>query len=307
MRASVINRFAKNDRSVSGRRRIAVLAATTVLAGGVQVIAADTSWACGDARFGTSRVVDPTGPNKPTVPNADFRTPDSRGIVADGSWTEFTVGVTNFTGADVARTGPSFALASATQGVSLRVKDLRVEVNQDGNWKPLKLDQGCIGIEADTGSLTQPVANGRAANYAFRVSLSSAAPKDLNALTVVTDATNDKSTLEYWGNRTVKVTHPKTEPAKPAPAKPAPAKSAPAKSAAAVPAGEKAPATNTPAEKVPAEKPAAAPATTAPAGTPELAHTGASSTNAFLALSSAALLALGAGVLIAVRRLRPQR
>ncbi|MFJ7247429.1 hypothetical protein ACIQWA_22700 [Kitasatospora sp. NPDC098652] len=45
MRTSVINRFAKNDRAFSGRRRIAVLAATTVLAGGVQFIAADTGWA----------------------------------------------------------------------------------------------------------------------------------------------------------------------------------------------------------------------------------------------------------------------
>ncbi|MFE4520498.1 hypothetical protein ACFRMQ_40865 [Kitasatospora sp. NPDC056783] len=37
-----------------------------------------------------------------------------------------------------------------------------------------------------------------------------------------------------------------------------------------------------------------------------MAHTGASSTNTFLGLTSAALLALGAGVLIAVRRLRHQ-
>ncbi|MFF2141100.1 hypothetical protein [Kitasatospora sp. NPDC058190] len=297
MRTSVITRFAKNDRAFSGRRRIAVLAAATVLAGGVQVIATtDSAWACGDGRFSTPYTVD-----KPTVPSADFRVFDSNSVAADGSWTEFGLSITNFTGADVATTTPSFSLASATQGAPLRTKDLRVEVMQHGSWKSLKLNAGCIGIDADTKSLAQPLSNGRAANFMFRVSLSPDAPKDLTALNLATDASNDKFTLESWDFRTVKVTHPKTAPAaqKQAPTeKPAPAKPAAEKPAAA-PATEQKPATE--------QTPTAAPATTAPAGTPELAHTGASETNTFLALSSAALLALGAGVLIAVRRLRHQR
>ncbi|ARF79496.1 hypothetical protein ACIG0C_01040 [Kitasatospora aureofaciens] len=304
MRTSVINRFAKNDRAFSGRRRIAVLAATAVLAGGVQVLAmSDTAWACGDARFGTSPVFDPSV-RKPTVPNSDFRDPLSNSLAADGSWTEFGVGMTNFTGADVAKAAPSFSLS----GTSLRTRDVRVEVEQNGSWKPLELNAGCIGIDADTDSLAQPLANGRAADFVFRVSLSPASPKDLSTLTLVTDAVTDKATLEYWGNRTVKVTHPRTAPTtgKPTPAaKPAPAKPAPAEQTAAKQAAEK---TEQPSAGSPAPQATpSAPAATAPAGTAELAHTGSSGTDTFLATSAAALLALGAGVLLVVRRLRRLR
>ncbi|MFD5465209.1 hypothetical protein ACFWIQ_20620 [Kitasatospora sp. NPDC127059] len=300
MRTSVITRFAKNDRafSFSGRRRIALLAATTVLAGGVQLLATDTAWACGDARFGTSPVVDPTT-RQPTVPNADFRDPLANSISTDGSWTEIGVGMTNFTGTDVAKATPGFGLSAAGRGTPLRAKDVRVEVMRQGAWKPLKLNAGCIGLDADTASLAQPLTNGRAADFLFRVSLSPDSPKDLNALTLVTDAETDKATLEYWGNRTVKVTHPKTDRQTPA-AEPAPAKpAAPAADKTAAPAADK--------TAAPAAQPTAAPATSAPAGTAELAHTGAAETNTFLATSAAALLALGAGVLLTVRRLRHRR
>ncbi|KJS56069.1 hypothetical protein VM98_09520 [Streptomyces rubellomurinus subsp. indigoferus] len=299
MRTSAITRFAKNDRARSARRGLAALATTVVLAGGVQVLGAGSAWACGDARYGTPHKVE-----KPTVPSADFRTFDSNSIAADGSWTEFGLSIANFTGADVARTAPNFALASATQGVPLRTKDLRVQVLQHGAWKSLDLDVDCIGIDVDTDSLAQPLSNGRAANFMFRVSLSPDAPKGLTSLNLVTDARNDKATLESWDFRTVKVTHPRTAPAEHAGPK-APKK--PAKPAPAEPAADKAPAKAAEPSKAPAATPTAAPATTALAGTPELAHTGAAENNTFLAVSSAVLLALGAGVLIAVRRLRPQR
>ncbi|MFD8706283.1 hypothetical protein ACFV1W_27380 [Kitasatospora sp. NPDC059648] len=303
MRKPVITRFAKNDRAFSGRRRIAALAATAVLAGGVQVLAmSDTAWACGDGRFDAPHAVD-----KPTVPSAEFRVFDSNSVAADGSWSEFGLSITNFTGADVARTAPSFSLSTAVPGTPLRTGDLRVEVMQHGAWKPLKLNRGCIGIDADTDSLAQPLANGRAADFMFRVSLSPDSPKDLTALNLATDAGNDKAKLESWDLRTVKVTHPRTAPAavKQAPAaKPAPVKPATEKTPAA-PAAEKAPAASAAeAPKSPAARPTSSPAVAAPADTAQLAHTGASGTDAFLATSAAALFALGAGVLLAVRRLR---
>ncbi|GAB7181981.1 hypothetical protein ATKI12_1812 [Kitasatospora sp. Ki12] len=299
MRMPVITRFAKNDRALSGRRRVAVLAATTVLAGGVQFLATDTAWACGDVRYGDPR----PSVDKPTVPSAGFRVFDSNSVAADGSWTEFGLSIGNLTGTDVPKTAPAFGLSAASKGTRLRVKDVRVEVMQHGAWKPLKLDVGCIGLDADTDGLAQPLSNGRAANFMFRVSLSPDSPKDLTSLSLVTNATNDKGEEETWDHREVKVTHPKAAPA----AKPTQAaKPAPTKSAKPAPAADNSPA-DKPAEMAQAAAPSAAPATTAPAGTPELAQTGASSTNTFLALSSAALLALGAGVLIAVRRLRPQR
>ncbi|MFG2841730.1 hypothetical protein ACGF12_00955 [Kitasatospora sp. NPDC048296] len=307
MRTSVITRFAKNDRAFSGRRRIAVLAATTVLAGGVQFLATDTAWACGDVRYSAPRTVD-----KPTVPGADFRIFESNSIAADGSWTEFGLSIGNSTGADVPKTAPNFGLSSAAPGTPLRAKDVRVEVMQHGSWKSLKLTPGCNGLDTDTSSLAQPLANGRAANFMFRVSLSPNAPKDLTALSLVTDASNDKGVEESWDHRDVKVTHPKAAPAaEPTQAaKPAPTKAAPAakptqaaKPAPAEPAEPAAGKADTEATKSPAPQATSA----APAGTPELAHTGAAETNTFLAVSAAALLALGAGVLIAVRRLRHQR
>ena len=145
----------------------------------------------------------------------------------------------------------------------------------------------------------------------FRVSLSPDSPKDLSTLTLVTDAVTDRATLEYWGNRTVKVTHPRTAPTtgKPTPAaKPAPAKPAAAEQTAAKQAAEKTeqPSAESAGSPAPQATPSA-PAASAPAGTAELAHTGSSGTDTFLATSAAALLALGAGVLLVVRRLRRQR
>ncbi|MFJ4185923.1 hypothetical protein [Kitasatospora sp. NPDC089509] len=293
MRTSVITRIAKNDRAFSGRRRIAVLAATTVLAGGVQFIAADTGWACGDQRY--------DGPHlaaKPTEPFSNFLSfGHDKSVATDGSWTEFGLSMENSTGADVARTAPALGIAPAS-GAPLRTGDVRIEVKQNGAWKPLKLAADCIGIDVRTDSLAQPLADKTNSDFWFRISLAPGTAKDLTALNLVTNATNDKSTLESWDLHTMKVTHPRTAPAagQQAPAgKPAPAK-------AVQPAAEK-----TTAAPAAGAVPTAAPATTAPAGTPELAHTGASATNAFLATSSAVLLALGGGVLLAVRRLRRQR
>ncbi|MCG6494610.1 LAETG motif-containing sortase-dependent surface protein [Kitasatospora sp. A2-31] len=113
----------------------------------------------------------------------------------------------------------------------------------------------------------------------------------------------------FGGFRTVQVTHPKaaaaakpTTAAKPAPAQPAAAQPAVAEPAPAQAAGAKAVA----APVIPAAPATGAPAA-APAGTTELAQTGADTPTGFLAAASAAVLALGAGVMIAVRRLRPQR
>ncbi|MEV7597644.1 hypothetical protein AB0O91_09710 [Kitasatospora sp. NPDC089797] len=303
MRTSVINRFAKNDRAFSGRRRIAVLAAATVLAGGVQVIAADTGWACGDQRYDGTQTA-----TKPTEPFSDFLSfGHDKSVATDGSWTEFGLSMSNGTGADVARTAPALGLAPTTFGTPLHTKDVRIEVKQNGAWEPLKLDAGCIGIDAETDGLAQPLADHQSRDVWFRISLAPTASKDLTGLKLVTNATNDKSALESWDLHTMKVTHPRSAPAadaadrqapagKPAPAKPAAEKTATAEKTAAeaAPTAPTAPAT-------------AAPATTAPAGTPELAHTGAAGTDTFLATSSAVLLALGAGVLLAVRRLRRQR
>ncbi|MGW3038668.1 LPXTG cell wall anchor domain-containing protein [Kitasatospora sp. NPDC001159] len=299
MRTSAITRFAKNDRTFSGRR-LAALAATVVLAGGVQILATDTAWACSG----------PYQANNPTIskeaqarhhngtPVSGFIDPDTAASLQVGGSAEIGVEFANFTGADYEDAAPSLTLRDGS-GANLHLKDVTVEAMHNGAWVKLGTDDGCGGeaVRVDTSSLLQPLKDGRASRMMFRVSLAAGAPKDLTSLSITTSAWAEVSGTGKSATRSVKVVHPKTAEAKPtSAAKPAPAK--PAKPAAdkteAAPAADK------------TEAAPATPATTAPEGTPELAHTGASENNTFLAVSAAALLALGAGVLIAVRRLRPQ-
>ncbi|MFI8457934.1 LPXTG cell wall anchor domain-containing protein [Kitasatospora sp. NPDC085464] len=316
MRTSVITRFAKNDRALSGRRRIAVLAATTVLAGGIQFLATDSAWACGDETGDTTAVTAPAAdPAKHdgTYQSGFHMTPDGQTITAGGPKVEIGVGVTNFTGALYRNVSANLWLFNPKGSTNLQ--DFTVEVATAGGWKPVALRHGCdpsLFTVASPATTTPRLENGRAANFTFRVGLSAKAPKDVTEIQVGTgaqapgfpDVTGEIHT--YHVARTATPAQP-TTPAKPAPTKPA----APAKETKkAEPAADKTPVkaaepTTAPAA-TPSAAPTAAPATTAPAGTPELAQTGASSTNTFLAVSSAVLLALGAGVLIAVRRLRPQ-
>ncbi|MFD8785151.1 hypothetical protein [Kitasatospora sp. NPDC059599] len=327
MRTPVITRFAKNDRALSGRRRIAVLAATTVLAGGIQFLATDSAWACGEEVGGTTAVTAPAAPTAKHDGNysIDFHmTPDGQTITAGGAKVEIGVGVTNFTGAPYQNVSAALALFNPKGG--LRSEDLTVEVATAGGWKPVGLRHGCdptLFTVNSPATTTARLENGRAANFMFRVGISAKAPKDLADLQVGLVAAAPGFPDEIGESHTFHVART-AEPAKPAPTTPAkPAKPAPTTPAKetkkAEPAADKTPAKAPAKAAEPAKAPAAAPATpaeipatttpatTAPAGTPELAHTGASSTNTFLALSSAVLLALGAGALIAVRRLRPQR
>ncbi|MDH6703621.1 LPXTG-motif cell wall-anchored protein [Kitasatospora sp. MAA19] len=329
MRTSVITRFAKNDRAFSGRRRIATLAAATVLAGGVQFLATDSAWACGGPD--NAAVADQSGPaagdqgDVRTGISAGFHmTPPGQTITPGGPKLEIGDSVGNFTGATVQNASPLLAIYNPRGG--LRPQDFVVEVSSDQGWKTVPLRHGCDPtLWADAPSAkADRLETGRVANFMYRVRLSAQAPKDLTELQVTVGGRAKGFPVETSEARTVRVVRqaenpapaPKptttakpTTPAKPAPAKqdkPAPAK--PAADQTSAPAATKAPAAApTKAPAAPSATPSAAPATTAPAGTPELAQTGSSSSNTFLLAASAALLALGAGVLIAVRRLRPQR
>ncbi|GHF29312.1 hypothetical protein GCM10018790_03450 [Kitasatospora xanthocidica] len=330
MRMPVITRFAKNDRALSGRRRVAVLAATTVLAGGVQFLATDTAWACGSSTGTTFPApTTPASAHHGSFSVGFHMTPGGQTITAGGAKVEVGVGITNFTGAPYENVSAMLSLYNPVsshpgEGVdlgtaNLRTEDFTVEVMSGGVWKPVALRHSCdpaLFTLVSPATTTARLEDGRAANFAFRVGLSAKAPKSLSEIEIGVLATAPGFGAAGGGQqhtyRVERAASEPTTPAKPKPTKPA----APTKKAepAAAPAADKTPAKATQPAKAPAAAPAApvatpsaAPATTAPAGTPELAQTGASSANTFLALSSAALLALGAGVLIAVRRLRPQR
>ncbi|MFJ7912236.1 LPXTG cell wall anchor domain-containing protein [Kitasatospora sp. NPDC096204] len=338
MRTSVITRFAKNDRALSGRRRIAVLAATTVLAGGVQFLATDTAWACGDSADDAPAVTAPakaapkTTASATEAPAADHQgsyqagfhmTPANQTITAGGPKVEIGISVTNFTGAPYQNISGLLGMYNPASG-GLDTKDVTIEVASAGGWKPVKLVHGgcdpSVYAVPSAANTAPRLENGRAVNFLYRVGLSANASKDTTSLVFVASAKAAGFPEKGGESRTFHVAHtaapaPTAKPTAPAEPKPttsakpkptAPAKDTKAPEPAADTTKDAAPTAEAP--KAPTAAPAtAAPATTAPAGTPELAHTGSSATNTFLAVGSAAFLALGAGVLIAVRRLRPQR
>ncbi|MFJ2862764.1 LAETG motif-containing sortase-dependent surface protein [Kitasatospora sp. NPDC087314] len=311
MRTPVITRFTKNDRVFSGRRRIATLAAVTVLAGGVQFLATDSAWACGGPD--NAAVAGQNAPGPIADDSYDVHGPGTstsfvsapKSIAIGGPKVEFGLEVGNFSKADYQKLVPQLGLFNP-QGASPTPSQVTVEVMNHGQWKRVTMRGSCDPAIHTTGldSLGQPLAVGHAARFLFRVSLTADAPKDMTELQVAGGGSfgNALTTVKVTARQAPapKPTATATATAKPTtPAKPAPAKQP--KPAQAAPAADQTPATTA------AAPPTTAPATTAPAGTPELAQTGSSSANTFLAASAAVLLALGAGVLIAVRRLRPQR
>ncbi|MEV0191665.1 hypothetical protein AB0I39_24410 [Kitasatospora purpeofusca] len=328
------------------RRRVAAVAATFLIAGSVQLLTAESSWACGQADDTVAAA--PKAAPKAAAPKADtakadapkaeathtgapgigfFMTP-SLAVTAGGPKVDVPVEIGNFTGAPYRNVVPTLSLATHRAGDGdggasyVDSKYLAVEYNSDGTWKKLPLRRGCDPTLFATPAKGVPVADGRANHVTFRVSLAADAPADLDLVHVGLGATAEDGARSEWAQKEMTVKVPKaagpapTTPAKPAgTAKPAAGPTTPAK-----PAAKPAPVSdNTPAATAkptaaaaaapvaPRTAPSAAPATTAPAGTPELARTGADTPNGLLAGIAAGIAALGAGMVLTVRRLRAQR
>ncbi|WP_405360303.1 LPXTG cell wall anchor domain-containing protein [Kitasatospora sp. NBC_00085] len=319
MRKSVMSSIAKNVRSISGRRRLATVAATVVLAGSVQLMTAESSWACGDMRLGGPQAA-ASGPGITEIaPDAAFVSGKSS-VVADGKWNEVAVKVTNKTGIDAQGMQPTFGIHSADSGAALRTQDVHIQwLDYTNTWKDVPAVGGCYRtVDADF-TQRQRLDSGSSMTFKFRYSLAPSTPKGVTKVELVTDAwragaeangATDLKAVNVTRGQDAPAAKPTTTAKPTATTKPTTTAKPVTKPAPAKPVEDKTPAPTATATKAPAVAPAAtpsAPATTAPAGTPELAQTGSSSTNGFLAASAAAFVALGAGVLIAVRRLRPQR
>ncbi|MFJ4666526.1 hypothetical protein [Kitasatospora purpeofusca] len=353
MRTSAMPASAKNT---VVRRRVAAVAATVLLAGSVQLLTAESSWACGSsdgpvaaAPKAAAKAAAPKGDTaKGDAPKTEavthdgapqigfFMTP-SLSVTAGGK-VDVPVEVGNFTGAPYRNVVPTLSLAThlagdGDGGVSYVASEyLAVEYNADGTWKKLPLRRGCDPTLFATPAKGVPIADGRANHVTFRVSLAADAPADLDLIHVGLGATAEDGARSEWAQKEMTVKVPKvtkpaptTTPAKPAPARPAEtAKPAAKPTTPAKPAAKPAPVSDsTPAAAAkptapaaaaapvapvaPKTTPTAAPATTAPAGTPELAQTGADTPNGLLAGIAAGIAALGAGMVLTVRRLRAQR
>ncbi|MER7703466.1 hypothetical protein ABTX81_11265 [Kitasatospora sp. NPDC097605] len=312
--------FAKN--SGTTRRRIATVAATVLLAGSVQLLTAESSWACAESN-GAEVPASSTAKAAPTADTDDrsnlgigFFMSADLAIKAGGPKVEIGVEIGNHGGAPLRNVVPSLVLAAEYSGDDegavryLSGKNLTVEYRSTGGWQKLSLKEGCQASLLAAPAKGVPIANDRVEHVTFRVGLSADAPAGLRTIHAGLSAVGEDGKRSKWSFRDMPVTVPK--PSKPTPTKPAAPKPTPSRPTAtakpANPAGEKTAATPaTPAAPAaPASTPTAAPATTAPAGTPELARTGAGTPNGLLAGIAAALAVLGAGTVVAVRRLRAQ-
>ncbi|MFJ6773295.1 hypothetical protein ACIQOV_20485, partial [Kitasatospora sp. NPDC091257] len=186
MRMTVITRFAKNDRALSGRRRIATVAATVVLAGGVQFLATDTAWACGDHRLGGAYEA-PT--NVPGLSPDTAITSAKSSVVADGSWNEVSLKVTNKAAEDAHGMEPFLGLVTPGPGAAARLKDVRIQyLDYTGAWKNLQLQDGCMRSVEVTGSQRQRMAANSSDTFKFRYSLAAATPAGVTTINLFASA-----------------------------------------------------------------------------------------------------------------------
>ncbi|MFD0262883.1 hypothetical protein ACFVH7_31980, partial [Kitasatospora indigofera] len=266
MRASGISAFTKNAPSVSRRSKIVGLAATLLLGGAVQLLPADTAWACADGRLTGGAVVHDG--IHPVAPDAAF-TADSAGTVdAGGAWASFGVSIHNTTGGTQSGVRPSFGVHSPGKAKALQPQDVRVEMLvPGGGWEPLKLSVNCTGVVEAEPAYRQRLDDGGTAVVRIRLALTAGAPEDRTDLQVLTDShTATSETPGLTDRRTVKISRPAAEPTgKATPTAKAPAPVATPTSTVA-PAAVAAPAPATAAAASPAAVPPAAPARLAETG-----------------------------------------
>ncbi|MGW2542380.1 hypothetical protein ACWC5I_16275 [Kitasatospora sp. NPDC001574] len=328
MSKSVMPAFAKNIRPLSGRR-LATVAATAVLVGSVQLMTADTSWACGDDRIGGPHPATGTEHHAPGTlvsPDAALTSAKSS-VVADGGWNEVSLKVTNKTGTEAHGMEPQFAIYTPGERAAVRSKDVRIQfLDHTGAWKNVPATEGCYRIIDAGDAQRQRMSDNTSVTFKFRFSLAPTTPEDVTTINLLASVGRAGAGAPGATDlKAVKVTRPQgtgaarptakpsatAKPATPKPAAPKPAAkpTGTAKPAPAEPVAAQTPAASpgTAATEAPAATPTTAPATTAPAGTPELAQTGAGTPNGLLAALAGTLATAGAAVLVAVRRLRGAR
>ncbi|MEV7180630.1 LPXTG cell wall anchor domain-containing protein [Kitasatospora sp. NPDC093679] len=292
MRTPVISRFVRNAAVITAAA-VAVGVGLPVLTGGT------AAWACGDEPAPSATA---TAPQVSHGGSSAFL-PAPAGVTAGGAPVEIGMEQYNDTGAAIPALAPSFALFASEpvpgtdRLVNLQPENVKVEVKFHGRWKRLSLRHSCDPtLVANTASLAEPVAAGRAHRYTFRLTVLAGTPAQIRTLDLFSgQGSNDRITLavKHPAPTTPTATPTRTKPATTAPA---PTRAASATTAAA-PVRAALPAAATTA-------PTTARATTAPAApATELAQTGPSSATAFLFASGGVLLALGGGVLLAVKRL----
>ncbi|MFI5528847.1 hypothetical protein ACIA8O_09870 [Kitasatospora sp. NPDC051853] len=259
-------------------RPLAVTAAALTLAVGVPLATGSTSaWAvCSEASplpAGT-----PAPKHRGTLAVEALKTLPTR-ITAGGAPVEVPVRITNRTDAAYRQVEPMISLGHFYDtSTDLQIKQVTVEWRQGkGAWQKLGIQQGCTRGLVNRDVLPRlALEQGESAELTFRIGLVADVPKALDTVMYTVSAQGEDRT-ESTVHATLKVA-PATAKASPTPA---PARPSPASAATKA-------------------SPTAAPTQQADAAT-ELASTGPSTPNTFLALSALGAIAFGAAVLATVR------
>ncbi|WP_371480431.1 hypothetical protein [Kitasatospora sp. NBC_00315] len=312
MRASGISVFTKNVTSLSRRSALGAGAAALVISAGLPLLpGAFSASACGAPEAAATDRPTATATANGTAkrsgsndyrpdPAADFGTPLPHEITTGGAPVEFDLTLRNLADVRLEKVAPMLSINATAHtdrfGGEVRPQDLSVEVRHGGAWQKLAVVRYCDpGNRADTSEFAQPMDPGDRLEFHFRVGLAAGTARDVDSLDLFGGITDQGKSASF----TMKVLRPgptqapSTAPATPT-STPTTTAPTPAATASAVPAG------------VVGTAPTASPTAPATAAASELAHTGGSSPNGFLLGSAASFVVLGAGTLIAVRRLRNQ-
>ncbi|MGW2401498.1 hypothetical protein ACWCYY_33590 [Kitasatospora sp. NPDC001664] len=270
-------------------RPLAVTAAALTLAVGVPLATGSTSaWAvCGATPTPHPA---PAAKHQGTLEVKALKTLPTT-ITAGGAQVEVPVRITNRTDAPYQQVEPQFSVGHYyDMKADVAVEQVAVEWRQGkGPWKKLGLQLGCTRGLVNQDVLPRlALKQGESAELSFRFSLVAAVPKALDTVSYTVFAQGEDLNAGSVG-ATLRVT-PASAPKSTPTAKPSAA--APVAKAAAAEAPKSAPSTSPSASATTVQQDVAA---------TELASTGPRTPNTFLVLSALGAIALGAGVLAAVR------
>ncbi|KQV19566.1 hypothetical protein ASE03_21975 [Kitasatospora sp. Root187] len=249
-------------------RSAATVTAALVLSVGLPVVAGGSSaWAvCGSDLKGRTQSQPHPAKHQGELTVTQLKSPAQ--VTVGGAAVDVPVRITNNTDGDYRAVEPAIGLGHFVDGHDLTVKDVQASWRKGtGSWHPLALQPGCTRglVNEDEALPMLALRKGESVELTFRVGVPAGAPTGLGFVTYSVSATGEDWLSGNAKGGRLSLVRPKASPA-PAPVR-ATASSAPTATAA------------------------------------ELAETGPRTPNTLLLTSAAAFVALGAAILLTVRRL----
>ncbi|WP_457033375.1 hypothetical protein [Kitasatospora sp. P5_F3] len=252
-------------------RSAATVTAALVLSVGLPVVAGGSSaWAvCGHDLKGRTQSQPHPAKHQGELTVTQLKSPAE--ITVGGAAVDIPVRITNNTDGDYQAVEPAIGLGHFVDGHDLTAKDVRTSWRKGtGSWQQLALQPGCTRglVNEDEALPMLALRKGESVELTFRIGVPAGAPTGLGFVTYSVSATGEDWLAGNAKGGRLSAVRPKASPA-------------------------------------PVPTPARATASSAPtAAVTELAETGPRTPNTLLLASAAAFVALGAAILLTVRRTR---